>query len=178
MSVQNTVLRGGDYYRIAAPDWVDPSDTTYSKRQGGRWNPAGEFGALYLNATIQVAAANVRARHSGRAIKLFDLLPEARPHLATFDVPSIQALDACTSEGVAALGFAANFPYGVTWTACQSIAREAHAAGLDGVAARSNAEATARKWVGEELAAFEEIAVSERQPRRQFHEWYPDPIPG
>lgn len=161
-----------------APNWIDPADTSYSKERGGRWNTTGEFGALYLNATLQVAAANARAQHSGRAIKLFDLLPEARPELATFEIPIVDVLDACTADGVASLGFANNFPYGVSWPACQLIAHQAHAAGLDGIAARSSAEANATASIGEELAVFEEVIVGPSQTRRPFSEWYPDPIPG
>lgn len=173
-----TLRRGGPYHRVAAPEWIDPANTTYSKINGGRWNPAGEFGALYLNATIQVAAANARAQHAGRAIKLFDLLPEARPELVTFDIAPIPVLDACTTEGLTAIGFADNFPYRVPWPPCQAIAREAHAAELAGVAARSNAEATSTTFVGEELAVFEEVNAGPPTARRKFHDWYPDPIPG
>ena len=176
--VRRVVRRGGSYYRVVAPKWVDPADTAYSKQRGGRWNPAGEFGALYLNATIKVAAANARAQHSGRAIKLFDLLPAARPELVTFEVPMVDVLDACTPAGVADLGFAENFPYRVTWPPCQAIGREAHANALAGVAARSNAEATETGSVGEELALFEEVVVSPSKARRRFDKWYPDPIPG
>jgi RES domain-containing protein len=178
VSVRRTVRRGGPYYRVVAPEWIDPADTTYSKQRGGRWNPAGEFGALYLNATTQVAAANARAQHSGHAIKLFDLLPEARPELVTFEVPMVDVVDACTPIGIAALGFAENFPYGVTWPPCQAIGRETHMNALAGVAARSNAEATGTASVGEELALFEEVAVGPSRARRRFDEWYPDPIPG
>ena len=178
MTAYRTVLRGGLYYRVVAPGWTDPASTVYSKRHGGRWNPAGEFGALYLNATVQVAAANARAQHAGRAIKLFDLLPEARPELITFDVPMTDALDACTPEGLTELGFANNFPYGVTWPPCQAVAREAYSAGIAGVASRSNAEVTATTFVGEELALFEHIIIGPPQNRRRFVEWYPDPIPG
>ena len=163
---------------MVAPDWIDPSDTAFSKQSGGRWNPPGEFGALYLNANVRVAAANARARHAGRAIKLFDLLPEARPELVTFHIPMADVVDASTGEGIVALGFAENFPYGVAWAPCQSIAREAHAAAIAGVGARSNAEATATTYVGEELALFEEFVLDAPAPRRPFHEWYPDPIPG
>ena len=177
MSVQRTVRRKGPYYRVVAPEWIDPANTAYSKQHGGRWNPAGEFGALYLNATMKVAAANARAQHSGRAIKLFDLLQEARPELVTFEVPMVDACDAVTPNGVAALSFAHNFPYGIPWSSCQAVARKAHAAGLSGVAARSNAEVTETAFVGEELALFEEIVV-EPQARCKFHEWYPDPVPG
>lgn len=173
-----TVRRSGLYYRVAAPHWVDPSDTSYSKRYGGRWNPAGEFGALYLNATVRVAAANVRARHAGRAIKLFDLLPEARPELITFDVPEVEVLDAMTTDGVAALGFADTFPFGIPWSSCQPIAREAYGGGVSGVAARSYAEASATSFAGEELALFDTVPLSNLHRRQSFHEWYPDPIPG
>jgi hypothetical protein len=125
-----------------------------------------------------VAAANARAQHSGRAIKLFDLLPEVRPELVTFAVPMVDALDACTPEGIAALGFAENFPYGAAWPPCQAIGRAAHENALAGVAARSNAESTETAWVGEELALFEEVAVGSPRARRRFDHWYPDPIPG
>ncbi len=178
MSAKRTVERGERYFRVVAPDWVDPASTEYSKQRGGRWNPAGEFGALYLNATIEVAAANARAQHAGRAIKLFDLLPQARPEVVVFDVPMIKVLDACTAAGIAALGFAENFPFGVGWPSCQAIAREAHTAKLAGVASRSNAEATATRFSGEELAVFEEVSAGAPQTRLTFLEWYPDPIPG
>ncbi len=177
MSSLLTAQRGGEYYRVVAPDWSNPLDTSYAKAAGGRWNPPGEFGALYLNATLRVAAGNARAQHAGRAIKLFDLVPDARPELVTVVVPSIDVVDASSPGGVAALGFAPDFPYGVPWEPCQVIARAAHAAGIAGVAARSNAEATAVEVVGEELAAFEGVHVVERV-RRHFTEWYPDPIPG
>jgi RES domain-containing protein len=178
VNIHRTLLRGGPYHRVVAPEWIDPADTAYSKQSGGRWNPVGEFGALYLNATIQVAAANVRAQHFGRAIKLFDLLQEARPELVTFNVPGVNVLDACTPDGLSMLGFADNFPWGVAWPRCQAIAREAHAAGLAGVAARSNAEVTTAASIGEEFALFEEVIVGKPKARRKFHEWYPDPIPG
>jgi RES domain-containing protein len=178
VSVRRTVRRGGPYYRVVAPEWIDPADTAYSKQRGGRWNPAGEFGARYLNATIQVAVANARAQHSGRAIKLFDLLPEARPELVTFEVLMVDVVDACTPVGIAALGFAENFPYGVTWPRCQEIGREAHGYALAGVAARSNGEVTETASIGEELALFEEVVVGAPRARRRFYEWYADPIPG
>jgi RES domain-containing protein len=170
--------RGDAYYRVVAPDWIDPANTAYSKERGGRWNPAGEFGALYLNATIQVAAASARAQHAGRAIKLFDLLPDARPQLVTFHIPLVKVLNACTAEGIAALGFAKNFPFAVPWQPCQATARRAHAARLSGVASLSNAEATPIASVGEELALFDHIVLGQPQARRSFQKWYPDPIPG
>jgi RES domain-containing protein len=172
------VRRDGTFFRVASPDWRDPLDTSYAKTNGGRWNPPGEFGALYLNATPAVAAANARAQHAGRAIKLFDLVPSARPILLTIDVPRVVVLDAATPNGIASLGFPPEFPFAVPWPRCQAAARTAHDAGLNGVAARSNAEATAHATVGEELALFEGVRVRESEPRRAFDAWYPDPIPG
>lgn len=178
MNVLPTVVRGGIYFRVIDPNWRDPANTNYSRRMGGRWNPSLEFGALYLNATIQVAAANARAQHAGRAIKLFDLLPHARPELVTFQIRDTEVLDAATPAGLSALGLEPGFPFGVPWPPCQAIAREAHSAGLSGVAARSNAEATPSHSTGEELALFEHVRVGEPHDRRAFEDWYPDPIPG
>lgn len=172
-----TARRGGEYYRVVAPEWTEPLDTAYSKAFGGRWNPPGEFGALYLNVNVQVAAANARAQHAGRALKLFDLVPSARPELVTVEVPPLDVVDAVSPAGVAALGFAEGFPFGIPWPPCQAIAREARADGISGVACRSNAEATPTRVVGEELAIFEGFAVAQRG-RRPFAVWYPDPIPG
>jgi RES domain-containing protein len=177
VSGYDTVQRAGRYLRVIAPDWVDPLDTAYSKRTGGRWNVPGVFGALYLCADVHVAAANARARHAGRALKLFDLRPEARPQLVTVGVPPSDVVDAWTTSGVGALGFAESFPYEVPWVPCQAIAHAAYVAGVAGVAARSNAEATPTRYVGEELAVFEGTDVRDLLERQQFAQWYPDPIP-
>jgi len=173
-----TVLRRGRYFRVVDPDWSDPTDTTFSLAGSGRWNPPVAFGALYLNANESVAAANARARHEKRAIQLFDLLPESRPQLVTFTISEIDVLDALTSLGIADIGFAESFPFGVAWIACQSVALQAHDAGLRGVAARSAAECTATFFHGEELALFDDFALPLPTIRRAFADWYPDPIPG
>jgi RES domain-containing protein len=172
------VSRSGTYWRVVDPDWVDPTDSSYSKTHGGRWNPPGEFGALYLNGSIRVAAANARARFEHRAVKLFDLTAEFRPQLVTFDLPPVELVDAASDEGIADLGLPPNFPYGVPWEPCQSIAREARETQLDGVTSRSNAEATPTFTVGEEVALFASGRVLKPLERRSFADWYPDPIPG
>lgn len=94
-----TCRRGGRYYRVAKPEWVDPLDLSFSKVHGGRWNPPGDFGALYLGGSEEVAAANARRQHRGRAIGLFDLRPERRPVLVTVEVPEGTVLDAVTPGG-------------------------------------------------------------------------------
>lgn len=156
---------------------MNPLDTSFAKALGGRWNPSGAFGALYLCATVAVAAANARHQFAGRAIKLFDLQPVARPQLVAVNVPRQAFVDAITAEGVEALELPQEFPFGVPWPPCQAIARNAYDDGLPGVAARSNAEATATSWIGEELAAFDTMSALNEESREPFEEWYPDAIP-
>lgn len=167
--------RGGAYFRVCKPDWIDCGDTSYSKAAGGRWNPPGQFGALYLNATLQVAAAQARQQHAGRAVGLFDLRPDRRPDLAVFEVPRLVVIDAVTPAGVRALGLPARYPIGVPWPRCQSIGRGAYG-DLAGVAARSAAEARPERSVGEELAVFDTLRLLAVR-REPFWAWYPDPIP-
>lgn len=170
--------RGGTFYRIVNPNWADPLDTSHAKAVGGRWNPADAFGALYLNATIDVAAANARWKHRDRAIKLFDLNPEARPTLITLAVATIDALDIVSAIGVVDNGFSTDYPIGSTHAQCQAVAKRAYDANIRGVACRSAAEAVAGSWVGEELALFDTAPPPrESAPRRGFSDWYPDSIP-
>jgi hypothetical protein len=173
-----SLQRGGAYFRLFKPGWSDPLDTSYSKSRGGRWTPPGEFGALYLNATIEVAAANARAQHTGRAVGLFDLLPQRRPSLMTVDLPKSEVADVVTDAGVAAAGFPLEYPLGVDHPACWQVARFSYGdAGFAGIASRSNAECTPSHCVGEELAWFDRSSQPAAGRRRTFEEWYPGPHP-
>jgi len=172
------VPRGGRYYRLCKPEWVDCRDTSYSKAQGGRWNPPGVFGALYLNATLEVAAANAREWHRDRAIKLFDVRPDRRPQLETFHLLEQRFVDAVSDAGIAALRLPKRYPFGVGWEQCQPIGKRAHDSGFRGVACRSAAEARPDSWLGEELALFDSAPRPRRTGRRRaFNDWYPDLAP-
>ena len=154
------------------------ADTSFSKAKGGRWNPPGEFGALYLNASIAVAASQARHAHAGRAIKLFDLRPERRPQLAIFQVPVADVVDVVSDAALGDLGLPLAYPHAVPREACWPIARDARRLGIAGIASRSNAEATPLRWVGEELALFDSQPLpAPEKVRVAFSEWYPDPIP-
>ena len=178
MTKRVTFTRGGRYYRVVDPSYLAPLDTSYAKVAGGRWNPPGEFGALYLCANPAVAAANARFQFAGRAIKLFDLLPAAQPDLVTADVPNLEVADVVTATGIRTVGLPTTYPYGVPWPPCHAIARAAYADRVAGVAARSNAEATPTSSVGEELALFDTVTGVAQVSREAFALWYPDPIPG
>ncbi|HTU68842.1 MAG TPA: hypothetical protein VMF11_00860 [Candidatus Baltobacteraceae bacterium] len=172
------IVRSGDYFRVFKPGWSDPLDPSYSLERGGRWNAPHTFGVLYLNATYAVAAANARRRHAGRAIGLFDLKPDRRPHLLTLDVPRSLALDVVTDAGIAALDLPANYPWRVAHARCRPIGKNAYAQRrLRGIACRSAAECTATDWIGEELAWFDRSPLLVERSRRSFEQWYPDPHP-
>ena len=173
-----TIERSGTYFRVAKPEWTNPLDPAYSKEVGGRWNPPGEFGALYFSRTLVVAAANARWQHRNRAIRLFDLRPNSRPVLLTVTIPRAHPLDVVTAKGVRALRLPASYPYGVGHDRCHPIARRAMKAGIPGVACRSAAECTLAEWIGEELAWFDnQEPPMEAAPRLLFADWYPDSIP-
>ena len=173
------IERSGTYYRVFKPGWADPLDASFSKRFGARWNAPGAFGALYLNQTIDVAAANARKQHLGRAIGLFDLLPSRRPSLLEVAVPRSRLLDVVTDAGIAAAGLPASYPFGVSHARCRPVGKLAYESHeFRGIAYRSAAECTATYWVGEELAWFDvSPPLQESAPRRAFKDWYPHPFP-
>lgn len=173
-----TVSRGGRYYRVCKTNWADPLDSSFSKSNGGRWNTRGEFGAIHLNRTVEVAAANARWQHRGRAIGLFDLRPEQRPALVDVTVPQVQALDVVTAEGIRELRLPMTYPYGIPHERCRPIGRRAYRLGLLAVACRSAAECTPHEWIGEELAWFDHAPpLTQASSPRKFSDWYPDVIP-
>ncbi len=161
------------------PYWTDPpNETAYNKIDGEYGNPPKLFGALYLTATLAIAAAQARHQHVGRAINLFDIKPESRPLLASFEVSQTAVVDAVSESGVKALKLPARFPCDVPRASCQTIAKRAYRAGIAGVAARSNAEATVKRYAGEELALFDSHQLPPiTQSGLAFALWYPDPIP-
>lgn len=171
------VARQGAYYRVcdALPAWPNTLDTAFSKRVGGRWNPPGAFGILYLNASIAVAAANARKNYESEIATLYDLRPGQRPDLQLVTVSAFRFVDVVTSRGVHALHLPASFPYGVPWPPCQRIGVRAYAIRSErGIAYRSNADVTPTSNVGEELAIFDRALQSVlRGIRVRFAEWYP-----
>ena len=173
------VTRGGPYFRVVDPAWVDPSDTSYSKRNGGRWNKADHpnhagFGALYLNASIAIARANARRHISacfGPTITIDDLADTARPQLQHYDIRESDFVDALTPAGVAALGLPRTYPTDIPHPPCQAIATAAYAANEDGIAVRS---AVGSAPTDEELVIFDRavIARAVKTKRDSFVDWF------
>lgn len=174
------VIRDGRYYRVCDPHWDDCCDTSFSKSRGGRWNPSGAFGVLYLCRSLAVAAANARQNFVGEIHSLYDLKPQFRPVVVEFTIartPQRSFVDAVTESGLSAVGLPASYPFSgkakVSYNACRQVGVAAYAALERGIACRSAAEATPTSWSGEELALFDRSqALARRRRRRPFADWY------
>lgn len=170
--------RGGRYFRVCHPTWVDCGDTSYSRKKGGRWNPPNSFGVLYLNASVAVAAAQARENFAGEAFRLEDLRPGSRPDLQAFDVSRRDYVDAVTDPGLEALGLPPSYPWKIDHSTCQPVGESCYRQGEDGIACRSAAECSGPGvCVGEELALFDRDAEGTPPaapgPRQPFSDWYP-----
>jgi RES domain-containing protein len=170
------VERGGLHFRVCDPSWADPLDTSFAKDHGGRWNPAGTFGVLYLGATISVAAGNARRVYEGEIATLFDLLPDQRPDLQVALMASMRVVDAATEAGLRSLHLPLTYPIGVPWEPCRLIGQRAYRRNENGIACRS-ADATERTNIvveGEELFVFDHaVRYVTRMERLPFAQWYP-----
>jgi hypothetical protein len=168
---------GGEYLRVAEPDWRDPVDASYAQVQGGRWNAPGAHATLYLNADIATARANVQHKYRGLPYGPEDLDPAEAPHLVHVPVPPGVAADAVSEDGLVALGLPASYPIHrngeeVTWQECQPIGAAVFVAEvdgnlLDGIACRSAADGG-----NEELAYYVRDRVLEAGERSEFPDWY------
>lgn len=168
------VRRGGGYVRVADPSWSDPLDGSYAAKNGGRWNPPGSFGVVYLNANWDVARANVRRKFRGLPYGPESLEPLEAPILVETEIAVDDYVDIITDDGCKAAGLPTSYPTDggveVPRSRCQPIGVSAWDEGAPGIACRSAA------WVGplyaEELAWFERGgSLSIRQTHR-FEDWY------
>lgn len=166
-----TVRRGGDYLRVADPEWPHPLDPSYAEGRGGRWNRPGSFPVLYLNADTATARANVDRRFAGLPYGPTDLLAHRRPLLVGAEVPGDDYVDVVSDAGCASAGLPVSYPLGgrgreVPHSRCHPVGHEAKDQGRPGIACRSAARAG-----GEELAWFVAGAVDPTS-RREFDDWY------
>ena len=172
-----TLRRGGTYFRLAEPGWVDPLDTSYGQRRGGRWNPPGAFAVLYLNDSVPTSRLQVLHKLGGLPYGPEDLEPSAQHDLVTVEVPTLTHLDCVSDDGLAAVALPTSYPRyrngrPVTHATCQPIGSRAFESRLAGVACRS--AATNAKPDNQELAFFDRAsgprpAVTTRTP---FAAWW------
>jgi RES domain-containing protein len=178
VSYGQTVRRGGAYNRLAEPSWTDPLDTSYSKAGGGRWNPSGEFGALYLNRDLRTARLQVDRKLAGQPFAVEDLDPAEQHDLIEARVEGCEPLDCVTTTGLEMVGLPASYPLDargrtVTHARCRNVGAAAFDAALVGVACRSAARHATE--ADEELAIFDRDAdLVHQTARRAFSDWYLD----
>lgn len=158
---------------MADPAWPDPVDPNHSRSIGGRWNPPGSFGVVYLCRDPATARANVFRLLAGLPYGPEDLA--VGPDLVSVDVPEQRYVDAVTKRGLASLGLPGGYPTEpagtpVPWRACQPIGLRAWERGELGIAARSAAPTAPPS--GEELAHFARGARLTVVGREGFDDWF------
>lgn len=159
--------------RVADPGWRKPLDPEHSRRVGGRWNPPESFDVIYLNASLEVARAQVRRKLEPRGIRPEDLSPERGPVLVHTEIPDDRYVDAVTDRGLNSLGLPTGYPLDdkgreVSHAVCRPIGQAARSREEPGIACRS---AAAHPSPGEELAYFpgDALGVCRRQA---WTEWF------
>jgi len=172
-----TLRRGGTYFRLAEPGWVDPLDTSHSRRTGGRWNPPGAFAVLYLNDSVPTSRLQVLHKLTGLPYGPEDLEPSEQHDLVTVEVPTLTHLDCISDDGLAAVALPTSYPRHrngrqVTRATCQPIGVRAFERQLAGVACRS--AATEASPDNQELAFFDRATGLHpaATARRPFAAWW------
>lgn len=160
------------FYRVADPDWSDPLDPSFAAANAGqRWNPPG-LHCLYLNRDEQTARANLLRLFVGLPYGPEDLDPATAPFLLDVLLPSGDAADAYTDDGLVELSLPTTYPtdaHGdvIPHETCQPIGLQIFESGLDGVDCRSAAEGGVR-----ELAWFPRDSVAVEVARQAFDQWW------
>jgi hypothetical protein len=122
-------------FRIVRRCWTSPLDTSRSRLAlDNRWNDAS-FPTLYCSCSERVARFIARDFFD-TDVGLADLAPGQLPRLLEIEWSGAVA-DVASAEGVAAAGFPAEYPAGVSKVETRERAAEWRSAGLEGVVCRS-----------------------------------------
>lgn len=142
---------GHPWLRVADPGWADPLDPSYAEEAGGRWNPPGSFPALYLNADVDTARAQVDRLLQGQPVRPEDLADPGFVLVVATLPRGQEVADAASAEGLRALGLPEEYPYEGKGLCghdrCRPVGEAVHERGLRGVSCRSAAlpDRTARE---------------------------------
>jgi RES domain-containing protein len=146
-------------YRVVRASWADPLDAEFSRRRpDNRWNTP-EFAALYCCCSVTVARAVTRDLFRQVAVEPDDLQPTHQPRLAEIAWSGL-VMDVATPEGIAAAGFPAEYPDGVSKVRTRLAATTWHAEDAEGVVCRSASLSRLgfTSWAGSH-APWGEVAV-------------------
>ena len=170
-----TIVRGGEYVRVADPRWDDPLSGEFARERGGRWNAPGAFPVVYLNGDERVARANVLRRFAGLPYGPEDLEPSAAPVLVATEVAEDDHADLVSEGGCRAAGLPVTYPSAADGTlvpqeSCRPVGQTAWDEGLPGIACRSAAPAAPPG--GKELAWFARSGRLAPLRVRSFADWF------
>ncbi len=167
MRIKTVGLPGGRaWLRVASAEWRDPLNPEYAQRVGGRWNPPSSFPALYLNADLATARAQIERMLAGSPLTLDDLDEESFVLIATRLPRRQRCADAVSDAGLHALGLPRSYPVDaqgkpIFHSHCQPLGVAVHKRRLRGVWCRSAATPDGK---GRELAWFPAGARSKANP--------------
>jgi RES domain-containing protein len=137
----------GAVFRQSAPRYAEITERTLSAsaRAGGRFNPAGEFGAIYVSLDPDTPLRELRrqAAHAGAEVAAF--LPRT---LFAAEARLQRVVDLACGDGPREWGLSAAGLSSDDWTECQRVARRARADGYEAIRFPSATGA------GENLAIF------------------------
>ena len=158
-SLPTKAYRGVVYRHI--PKGGDAMATSFSHSAGGRWNPPGEFGALYTTTAEDDIEREIERAAAKRGIAPQDLLPR---DIVTIAVSLKKVLDLTDPAVLRALKFSADELIEDVYERTWELARAVFRAGIEGIVVPS---ATGR---GKNLVIYSENlssqpAVSEKKRR-------------
>ncbi len=112
----------------------DTLDSSGSLRAGGRWNPKGEFGALYTALDEETALAELLRLAQRQGLTLDDLAPR---DLVDVQVSLTKVLDLTDKKILEQIGVKENEIVSNDVSLCLDISRLAHRAEFEGILAPS-----------------------------------------
>ncbi|HEX9658689.1 MAG TPA: RES family NAD+ phosphorylase [Rhodothermales bacterium] len=166
--------RGGEYWRVADPDWTNPMDGRSGMASGGRWNAPASFPAVYLNGSVSLARLFVAHKLHDQPYGPEDLDPDSAPVLVTTDIAEGDFVDIVTDAGCAAAGLPETYPIDtsgevIRHETCWPIGQAAWNQGERGIACRS---ATRGASKSEELAWFQRNRKLLVKESERFVDWF------
>jgi len=91
-AVEEALVEGHEWLRIADPGWSDPLDPSFAATRGGRWNPPDSHATLYLNEDVVTARLNMQLWASDWPYEPEDLRVEHAPVLVGAELPRDQSV--------------------------------------------------------------------------------------
>lgn len=122
----------GSVFRQTLPKHAEISDRSLaaSARTGGRFNPTGEFGALYVSLDPETPLRELRRQVASQGTDLLSALPRT---LFACYVSLQRVLDLRSSRVRGEWGLSEEDLHANSWDACQPVARRARDAGWEAI---------------------------------------------